>query len=83
MAKDWAFVERFTPDKPFDLPADAFPPPERIDTVPVSEADYVRPTDPAVWLTHKGVSRCYPWWIADNYHMMNDVVEGDPVWVAF
>lgn len=83
MAKDWNFVDRFTPDKPFELPADAFPPPERIDTVPISRADYVRPTDPAVWLTHKGVSRCYPWWIADNYHMMNDVVEGDPVFVAF
>ncbi len=83
MAKDWAFVDRFTSDKPFELPADAFPPPEWIDTVPVSKADYVRLTDPAVWLTHKGVTRCYPWWIADNYHMMNDVLEGDPVWVAF
>ncbi len=49
----------------------------------VSQADHVRPTDPVIWLTHKGVTRCYPWWIADNYHMMNDVLEGDPVWVAF
>ncbi len=83
MAKDWAFVDRFTPDKPFELPADAFPPPERIDTVSVSQADYVRHTDPVIWLTHNDVSRCYPCWIADNYHMMNDVLEGDPVWVAF
>ena len=83
MAKDWAFVDRFTQDKPFELPADAFPPPERIDTVSVSQADYVRPTDPVIWLTHKSVTRCYPWWIADNNHMMNDVLEGDPVWVAF
>mgnify|MGYP007064279310 FL=1 len=53
MAKDFAFVDRFTSDKPFDLPQDAFPPPEHIDTVPVSQADHVRPTDPAIWLTHK------------------------------
>ena len=83
MTKDWAFVDRLTPDKPFELPGDAFPPPDRIDTVSVSQADYVRPTDPVIWLTHKSVTRCYPWWIADNYHMMNDVLEGDPVWVAF
>ncbi len=83
MAKDFAFVDRFTPDKPFDLPENAFPPPEQIDTVPVSQADHVRATDPVIWLTYKDQSRCYPWWIADNYHMMNDVLAGDPVWVAF
>lgn len=82
MAKDLAFVERFTPDKPFVLPPEAFPPPHSVETVAVVHAHHMRPTDFVIWLTHKGQSRCYPWWIADNYHMINDVVRGDPVWVA-
>ncbi len=82
MAKDFGFIERFTPEKPFPLPPEAFPPNDSVETVSVSEADYMRPTDFSLWLTHKGHSRCYPWWITDNYHMINDVIGGDPVWVG-
>lgn len=82
MPKDFGFIKRFTSDKPFLLPPEAFPPNDTVETVPVVKADHMRPTDFSLWLTHEGRSRCYPWWIADNYHMINDVIGGDPVWVA-
>ena len=83
MSLDLAFVDRFTPDKTFDLPLEAFPPPAKVETAPAATASHVRPRDTVIWLTHEGRSRCYPWWIADNYHMINDEIAGDPVWVAF
>lgn len=83
MPLDLAFIDRFTPDKPFDIDVDGFPPPEEVRTVPASEATHVRPRDPVLWLVHEGEARCYPWWIVDNYHMVDDEVRGDPVWVAF
>ncbi len=82
MAKDFNFVKRFTSDKAFGMPPETFPPPDQVQTVSVADADHMRPTDFSIWLTHNGQSRCYPWWIADNYHMINDVFGGNPVWVA-
>ena len=82
MLKGLAFVERFTPDKLFDLSPEDSLPSENVETVPVSQAEYMMPTNFTIWLTPKWQSHYYPWWIADNYHMINDCVGGDPIWVG-
>ena len=38
-----------------------------------SGASHVRSGDDVLGLTYKGVSRAYPTWIMDNYHIVNDV----------
>ena len=83
MARDLSFIARANPRKPIGLPRDAFPPPVRVEVVPIGRADHMRPRDFVLWLEQGGHSRCYPWWIVDNYHMINDVVGGTPIWVAF
>ena len=83
MPRDQGFVARMTPDKATLYPMKAFPPPDLVEVVPVGRADHMRAGDPVLWLRHQGRSRCYPWWAADNYHMINDVVGDSPIWVAF
>ena len=83
MTRDLAFVARVTPSKFIKLFDTVFPALDHVDAVPIAEATHMRPRDPVLWLEHNGHARCYPWWAMDNYHMVNDVVGGTPIWVAF
>lgn len=51
--------------------------------VPVKEVDYVREDDIVMGLVYKGLSRCYPGWIMDNYHIVNDAFEGAHLLVVY
>jgi len=41
--------------------------------VSVEDATHVRKGDDVLGLTYKGISRAYPTWVMDNYHLVNDV----------
>jgi hypothetical protein len=45
--------------------------------VPAARAFHMRPADWVVGFVHNGDARCYPCWIMDNYHIVNDTVGGD------
>jgi hypothetical protein len=47
--------------------------------VAAAAASYMRDNDYVVGLEYKGHYRAYPLWITDNYHMINDCIEGDPI----
>src|SRR5438046_8575994 len=42
-----------------------------------SVARHMRSDDYVIGLTHGGVSRAYPLWVIDNYHVVNDRVGPD------
>ncbi len=50
--------------------------------VPVPEAVSMRDDDYVIGLVHGNEARAYPLWIIDYYHVVNDIVAGDPVIVA-
>lgn len=83
MSRDLAFLAKVSPAKFLKHSRVSFPPLLEVEAVPIAQADYMRPRDPVLWIEINGHARCYPWWAADNYHMINDVVGGTPVWVAF
>ena len=47
--------------------------------VPGKAAHYMRGDDYVVGLIVRGKARAYPVWIADNYHVINDVLQGVPI----
>jgi len=83
MPRDLAWTHRVDPTKIFPLPIECFPPPRRVLTQPVRQAAHMRPRDFVFWLQLGGQSRCYPWWILDNFHMVNDNLRGAPILVGF
>ena len=53
------------------------------DVVTVSKADHMFPDDIVVGLVIDGHARAYPWWILENYHVVNDTLPSrDPGYVA-
>ena len=46
---------------------------------PADSAIHMRDDDYVVGLTYRGIARAYPLWIADNYHVINDNISGEPV----
>ena len=47
--------------------------------VAAAVAAHMREDDYVVGLEHGGRYRAYPIWITDNYHMINDELEGEPI----
>jgi thiol-disulfide isomerase/thioredoxin len=59
------------------------PPLERPAVRPVTSATHMRDDDLVFGVTVAGEARAYPWWVAKNYHVVNDAVGGLAVAVAF
>jgi hypothetical protein len=49
--------------------------------VTASAATHTRPDDEIVGVFHKGQARAYPAWAASHYHIINDVLGGEPLLV--
>jgi thiol-disulfide isomerase/thioredoxin len=63
--------------------AAASPPLERPALRTVAEASHMRDDDLVFGVTLGGQARAYPWWVAKNFHVVDDVVGGEPVALAF
>ena len=63
--------------------AAASPPLERPALRTVAEAGHMRDDDLVFGVSVGGQARAYPWWIAKNFHVVDDVVGGEPVALAF
>ncbi len=50
--------------------------------VGADQADHMRPGDMVIGIVHRGAARAYPFWIADFYHVINDLILDDPVLVG-
>lgn len=46
-------------------------------------ADHMRPEDVVFGVVIGEHARAYPWWVAKNYHVINDNVGGKPILVTF
>lgn len=63
--------------------AAAHPPMEAPTVLPASRARHMREDDLVLGIVVAGEPRAYPWWIAKNFHAVNDAVGGVPVAVTF
>jgi thiol-disulfide isomerase/thioredoxin len=63
--------------------AESSPPLEQPTVLPVSGAVHMKADDLVLGVEAGGRSRAYPWWVAKNFHVVNDTVGGVPVMVAF
>ena len=63
--------------------AESSPPLEQPPVRPASSAPHMRDDDLVLGVEAGGGSRAYPWWVAKNFHVVNDDVGGVPVTVAF
>ena len=63
--------------------AAASPPLERPALRSVAAADHMRDDDLVLGVTVAGQARAYPWWVAKNFHVVDDVVGGVPLALAF
>jgi thiol-disulfide isomerase/thioredoxin len=63
--------------------AAAHPPMEAPTVLPASRALHMREDDVVLGIVVGGEPRAYPWWIAKNFHAVNDTVGGVPVAVTF
>jgi thiol-disulfide isomerase/thioredoxin len=59
------------------------PPLERPRLRTVAEANHMRDDDLVFGVTVGGQARAYPWWVAKNFHVVDDVVGGVPMALAF
>jgi thiol-disulfide isomerase/thioredoxin len=59
------------------------PPLENPPVRAVASAVEMRDEDYVFGVTLAGRARAYPWWVAKNYHVVNDTISGVPVAVAF
>lgn len=83
-SKDIDFVRRFQPQKLLaaKVAERLFPPLNYPPFVPVEHAKHVRPDDSIVGVFYQGKARAYPTWALDNYHIVNDRWDDDPVVVT-
>ena len=63
--------------------AAASPPMESPAVRSVAAATHMRDEDLVFGVTASGQSRAYPWWVAKNFHVVDDVLGGEPVALAF
>lgn len=63
--------------------ADLSPPLEHPPIRAVAAATHMRDEDLVFGVSVAGQERAYPWWVAKNYHVVDDVVGGVPVVLAF
>ncbi len=64
-------------------PKDGIPSITNPETVPISEADFMRPTDRVVGVNINGHSRAYPIKVLNYHECINDVLGGVPIAVVF
>jgi hypothetical protein len=50
--------------------------------VSVRDASHMRDDDYVMGFTYRGLSRAYPLWIVDHYHVVNDIFDGERVMVV-
>ncbi|MCI0395555.1 MAG: DUF3179 domain-containing protein [Chloroflexi bacterium] len=62
---------------------DGIPPLEQPPTIAGAAADYLLPEEPVFGLVVNGEARAYPLRIVDNHEMVNDVIGGVPVSIAY
>lgn len=74
------FLEGADPSLAFLVDHDTFPVVTDPAFVPAAQAVYMRPDDWVVGVRLGGVARCYPAWMLDNLHAMNDTIAG--TWYA-
>jgi hypothetical protein len=71
------FLEGADPSLAFMVDHDTFPVVTDPDFVGAAEAEaYMRPDDWIVGVWLDGVARCYPAWMLDNLHALNDTIAG-------
>jgi thiol-disulfide isomerase/thioredoxin len=63
--------------------AAAHPPMEEPTVVPAARAAHMREDDVVLGVVVAGEARAYPWWVAKNFHAVNDTVRGVPVAITF
>jgi thiol-disulfide isomerase/thioredoxin len=63
--------------------AAAHPPMEAPTVLPAARAAHMRDDDVVLGVVAGGQPRAYPWWIAKNFHVVNDTLGGVPIAVAF
>jgi hypothetical protein len=63
--------------------AQSSPPLEDPPVRPAGSAPHMRDDDVVLGVVVEGRARAYPWWVAKNFHVVNDVIGGVPVTVAF
>lgn len=79
--KDYDYVHHFNPKKCLGPGPQFFPTLTDLPVIKASEAAHMREGDYVVGLTMGGLPRAYPWWILDNSHAYNDIVEDIPLFV--
>ncbi|MFQ5740934.1 MAG: hypothetical protein ACE5JX_18185 [Acidobacteriota bacterium] len=79
--KDYQYAQHFNPKKCLGPGPQFFPALTDLPVVKAGEAAHMREGDYVVGLTLGGVDRAYPWWILDNSHAYNDIVETLPLLV--
>lgn len=52
---------------------------DRPEFVAAAKETHMRNDDYVVGIEYKGHFRAYPLWITDNYHMINDQIDGEPI----
>jgi hypothetical protein len=73
------FVRTFRPEKMFRVPRNLFPLAIDPKHVSAEEAHFMRPSDWVIGVRIGNHVRCYPAWILDNYHAVNDTLAGEPI----
>jgi thiol-disulfide isomerase/thioredoxin len=63
--------------------AAAHPPMEAPTVLPAARAAHMRADDVVLGVVAGGRARAYPWWVAKNFHAVNDTLGDVPVAVAF
>ena len=53
------------------------------DSVYIKQAKYMRPNDLVIGLIVKGQPKAYPWYVLSRYHVVNDVIVGEPILISF
>jgi hypothetical protein len=71
------FLASADPSLAYRVPHDNFPVVTDPVFVKAAAADFMRPDDWVIGLRVGNVARCYPAWMLDNSHVVNDTIEGE------
>ena len=70
------FLNTLDPDLAFLVDHNIFPISKDPEFVEAKDASFMRPDDWVIGVEHDGEARCYPEWMLDNYHAVNDTIKG-------
>ncbi|MFQ5777088.1 MAG: hypothetical protein ACE5IP_03675 [Terriglobia bacterium] len=79
--KDYDYVQHFNPEKCLGPGPQFFPALTELPVLNANEAGHMRDGDYVVGLTMGSLPRAYPWWILDNSHAYNDLIDKVPLLV--